>query len=184
VTYVLKGLIWLAIAFVTFVVGGASLESLYPSGPEKSDVFLASMFFVLLVLGLLVLYRLRGWLIPALGAKAKNPRPTRVGKFKAENGFNSDVFLTGNISIMFDTKAKRMAFVYADDIVEHPFDYIREWEGRWTQRGTTTYNHQIQLRVNNLQSPIVTITPGDGFSSGSQKEADRWDATLKLVLAT
>lgn len=175
---VIRGLLWLGIAFATFC---AAIGALSANATRDGDT--AAVFGVAFVFGLVLMYWLRAWLLTGLSKKDVSARQKLLDDFQASNGFNCDKALIGSISILFDTKAQRMAFFDGDSVVEHPYSYIRSWEQRWKYRGEKTYEHRIHFQLNNLDRPTLTVIPGSGWASGDRGPADQWDATLGLILS-
>ena len=174
---VLRFFLWVGLAFLAFCIFLGAVSA----GNDRQQVN-ANILWVLFFASVVILVWLRNWVLTGSSKKEVQERMNVLEDFQKQNNFTCDQALIGSVVILFDTKARRMAF-YEDDVVtEHPLDYIRSWEQRWTYRGEKTYNHKFDVRLNDLNRPRVTITPGSGWSAGSRDNADQWEATLDLIL--
>lgn len=172
----IKILIWLGIALIT----AASI--LIAIINRAGDLDVLAVFWITAVLGFVFLVWKKKWIDDGLVANSASVREKMWDDFVKKNGFNVNHVLEGSTTILFDTKARRMAFFYSDGIVEHPYDYIRGWEERWTDQGGRTSNHKFDVYLNNLNRPVLSITPRTGFSMGTREAAANWNATLDLIL--
>jgi hypothetical protein len=174
---VLRFFLWAGFAFIEFCIFVAAA-----TGGRHREQTDTNILWGLFALGLVILWWLRNWILTGSSKKDISDRTKVLEDFQTQKNFTIDQVLIGSLTILFDTKARRMAFYEDDIITEHPLDYIRSWEQRWTYRGEKTYNHRFHVLLNDLNRPRITVTPGSGWSAGNRANADQWDATLDLIL--
>lgn len=174
---VLRFFLWVGLAFIAFCVFLGAVSA----GNNRQQVN-ANILWGLFFVSVIILVWLRNWVLTGSSKKEVQARMNVLEEFQRQHNFKADKALAGSVVILFDTQAGRMAFYENDVITEYPLDYIRSWEQRWTYRGDKTYDHKFEVRLNDLNRPRVTITPGAGWSAGSRENADHWEATLDLIL--